>query len=84
MYKVVWTKKAQGGLKKLDFSTAQRLVSKVENYLIKNPQQLGKPLTFPYKGCYRYRLGDFRVIYQIKERELIVLVLKAGHRREIY
>ena len=51
---------------------AQKLVRKVENYLIKNPRQFGKPLTHEYKGCYRYRMGDFRVIYQIKEKELVI------------
>jgi len=84
MYKVVWTKSAQQGLKKLDFSIAQKLAYKVESYLIKNPRKLGKPLVHEYKGCYRYRFGDFRVIYQVKEKELIVLVLKTGHRKDIY
>ena len=51
---------------------AQKLARKVENYLIKNPRQFGKPLTHEYKGCYRYRMGDFRVIYQIKEKELVI------------
>ncbi|MCE8163448.1 MAG: type II toxin-antitoxin system RelE/ParE family toxin [Candidatus Moeniiplasma glomeromycotorum] len=84
MYRVVWTKSAQKGLKKLDFSISEKLVYKVENYLTKNPWKFGKPLVGGYKGCYRYRMGDFRMIYQVKEKELIILVLRAGHRKEIY
>ena len=63
---------------------AQKITIKVEKYLVKNPRQFGKPLTSQYKGCYRYRFGDFRVIYQVKEKELVILVLRAGHRKEIY
>ena len=84
MYKVLWTKTAQKGLKKLDFPTAEKLVRKIEGYLVKSPRQLGKPMTHEYKGCYRYRMGDFRVIYQIREKELVIWVLEAGHRSEIY
>ena len=84
MYRVVWSKSAQQGLKKLDFSWAEKLARKVENYLVKSPRQLGKPMTHEYKGCYRYRMGDFRVIYQIREKELGIWVLEAGHRSEIY
>ena len=84
MYKVFWTEKARKGLKKLDFSIRDKLVIKVESYLIQDPQKLGKPLFFQYKGSYRYRFGDFRIIYQVKESELLILVLEAGHRKEVY
>jgi mRNA interferase RelE/StbE len=36
------------------------------------------------KDLYRLRIGDYRIIYAIRDRELIVLVVKVGHRREIY
>ena len=57
---------------------------KVESYLAKNPRQLGKSLVGQYQGCYRYRFGDFRVIYQVQEKELVVLVLRTGHRKGVY
>ena len=66
MYKVIWTREAQKSLKKIDFLIAEKIIVKIEEYLIKNPRQLGKPSTFQYKGCYRYRFGDFRVIYEVK------------------
>jgi mRNA interferase RelE/StbE len=49
-----------------------------------DPRRFGKALTGPYRGLWRYRLGDYRLICQIKDRELIVLVLAVGHRREVY
>jgi mRNA interferase RelE/StbE len=36
------------------------------------------------RDIYRIRLGEYRILYEIRDRELIVLVLRAGHRREIY
>lgn len=37
-----------------------------------------------YKGLWRYRVGDYRLICQIKDQEVIILVLEIGHRKEIY
>jgi len=36
------------------------------------------------RGLIRIRVGDYRVVYQVKDRELIVLVVRIGHRREVY
>ncbi len=49
-----------------------------------DPRRFGKALTGPFRGLWRYRVGDYRLICHIKDRELIVLVLSAGHRRDIY
>ena len=53
------------------------------NELEKNPE-LGKPLTANLAGLWSLRFGDYRAIYQIKQSELIILVLKLGHRKNIY
>ena len=45
---------------------------------------LGKALKAELKGLYSYRVGDYRIIYSIIKRELIVQVLKVMHRREVY
>jgi mRNA interferase RelE/StbE len=84
MYKVSWSKRARESLKKLDAVIAQKIVDKVENYLVKDPVNLGEPLLYAYKGLYRYRFSDYRVIYQVKQTELLIIVLEAGHRKEIY
>lgn len=77
---------AKRQLKRLDRSTA-KLVSRHLNRLIletDNPRQRGKPLTANFAGLWRYRVGDYRVICDIQDGELLVLVLQIAHRREVY
>ena len=49
-----------------------------------NPRRFGKALTGGLAGLWRYRVRDYRIICQIEDREVTVLVLDIGHRREIY
>lgn len=84
MYKVVWQRQAEGDLKKIrlfDPSIAQEIKSRVESHLATNPKQNGKPLEHQWKDCYRYKVDNYRVIYQIKEKELIILVVEVGERQ---
>jgi mRNA interferase RelE/StbE len=49
-----------------------------------NPRRFGKALTGDLKGYWRYRVGDYRILCQIQEERVVVLVIAIGHRREIY
>ncbi len=49
-----------------------------------DPRSRGKALTSNLVGLWRYRVGDYRVICDINDRELLILALDIGHRREIY
>lgn len=49
-----------------------------------DPRQFGKPLRMNLAGLWRYRIGDYRLICRLEENRLVVLVLKVGHRREVY
>lgn len=49
-----------------------------------NPRQWGRALTGRYAGLWRYRLGDFRLICQLQDARLVILVVKAGHRSKVY
>ena len=49
-----------------------------------DPRRFGKALRTNLAGLWRYRVGDHRVICQIKEKELLVLVVGVGHRKHIY
>ncbi len=84
MYKVIWKNTALKQLAKIDKKIADKLTNKVENYLVKDPINRGERLLYDYKGFYRYRFGDYRVIYEIKAQELIISVVKVAHRREVY
>lgn len=61
----------------------------IEKYIAKNlesaedPRRFGKPY-LSIKGAWRYRVGDYRLVCQIQNEKLIVLVLKVGHRRDVY
>lgn len=84
MYRVIWDKAVLQDLKLLDRTHAIKLVKKVEEYLVKAPEELGKPLVGRFKGLYRYRLGDYRVVYEINKKEVVIIIVQVGHRREVY
>ncbi|CAH1770556.1 4395_t:CDS:2, partial [Entrophospora sp. SA101] len=71
-------------LAKIDRTMAEKIVDKVENYLVQDPINLGERLLYDYKKLYRYRCGDYRVIYEVKNLELIISIVKIGHRKEVY
>ncbi len=84
MYKVVYLDQVEEDFKKLDKSTAKKILARVETYLAKDPRGLGKPLKGDFQGYWRYRWGDYRVIYKISEAEILIIVLRISHRKEVY
>jgi mRNA interferase RelE/StbE len=82
MYKIILEKKPENFFRKLERKEQERITRKF-NELEKNPE-LGKPLTANLAGLWSLRFGDYRAIYQIKQSELIILVLKLGHRKNVY
>jgi mRNA interferase RelE/StbE len=73
-------------IKKLDHHTQREIFAYFDTRIAgpSDPRRFGKGLTGNFRGLWRYRIGDYRIVCQIKDRELIVLILSAGHRREIY
>ncbi|MBU3907163.1 MAG: type II toxin-antitoxin system RelE/ParE family toxin [Nanoarchaeota archaeon] len=82
MFKIILEKKPENFFRKLERKEQERIAKKF-NELEKNPE-LGKPLTANLAGLWSLRFGDYRAIYQIKQSELIILILKLGHRKNIY
>jgi len=82
MYSVIIGNPAQGFIKKLDKSKQKRVLNKISE-LEENPQ-LGKKLKGKLSGLRNLRIDEFRIIYTIKDIELIVLVVKVGERSKIY
>lgn len=60
-----------------------RIKKAIETKLTAHPIEFGKPLRYSLKGARSLRVGDYRVIYKIEPQEM-VLILKVGHRREVY
>ncbi len=73
-------------LKKLDKTAQKKIISYLKEYIANqdNPRLFGKSLQGNKKGLWRYRVGDYRIICQILDRELIILVIKIGHRKTVY
>ena len=85
-YKVIFTEKAKKELKKLDKYTAALIIGWIEKNIqnCENPRIHGKGLVGNKSGQWRYRIGDYRLLCEIKDTEVIILVLELGHRRNIY
>ena len=86
MYKLVFLSSALKEFKKLDFTVQKRIKSKLE-ILCTNPKQLEnniKALKGEYSGKFRLRVNQYRVIFQIKDKKLIITIIRIGHRKEIY
>lgn len=86
MYKVELTNKAKKQLSKMDKTTAKFITSWLRKNLenCQNPRQYGKSLTGNRSGEWRYRVGDYRIVADIQDDRIVILVLEVGHRREIY
>lgn len=69
-------------LKGLDARIRRRLFQVIEERLTTDPENYGKPLLGPFKGYHRLRVEDYRIIYRIVKKEVRVLVLKIGIRRD--
>lgn len=85
-YRVSYTREAVKDLKKLDPYVRQIIVRWVRKNLegCKNPRSHGKGLTADLSGMWRYRVGDYRILADIQDDRILILVLEVGHRREIY
>ena len=52
--------------------------------LVRDPRRFGKALKANLAGLWRYRVGDYRVLCELRDNELVVLVIAVGHRRDVY
>ncbi|HZZ14997.1 MAG TPA: type II toxin-antitoxin system RelE/ParE family toxin [Candidatus Sulfotelmatobacter sp.] len=77
---------AQRQLDKLDKGTARRISKFLYERVrqLDDPRQIGEPLQGSLSEFWRYRVGDYRIICSLEHDRLVVLVLRLGHRREIY
>ena len=85
-FEVKYTENALKALKRLDKHQAQIIISWIEKNLVEceNPRLYGKPLDREKKGYWRYRLGAYRIIADIRDSELIIVIINTGHRKEVY
>ena len=79
------SREAEKTLGRLDKSARTRIVDFLSALSsTSSPRERGAALTGQFSGYWRYRVGDYRLICDLRDGELVVLVLKVGHRREVY
>jgi mRNA interferase RelE/StbE len=84
---IKYTESSLRRLKKLDKPVAQRVLDYMDERIavLTNPRAAGKNLVGPRIGSYlRYQIGDVRVICDIQDNALLILVVEIGNRREVY
>ena len=86
MFRVILSDQARKQLKKMDRHVSSLILGWIRKNLegCDNPRSLGKALTADKAGAWRYRVGDYRIICEIHDNEVVILVLSVGHRREAY
>lgn len=82
-YSIVFAKAAKRQFDKLP-PQAQRRLGTVISQLAEDPRPLGVTKLSGEERLYRVRTGDYRAVYQIEDARLLVLVVRVGHRREVY
>lgn len=86
IYHVEYLKSVQKTLEKMDKYTKRILFEWIDKNLegCSDPRIHGKALSANRVGQWRYRVGDYRIIADIQDNKLVILVIAVGHRREIY
>lgn len=82
MYRIIIKKKAKKFIDKLPKNERKRIASEIEQ--LPNGEDIKKLKGEKNKGLFRLRIGDYRIIYSVDNGELIVYVIDAGNRGEIY
>jgi mRNA interferase RelE/StbE len=83
---VSWTTEAQDSLAKLDRQIARRIrayfIERVAP--LENPRTLGKPLRGELREYWRYRIGDYRAVCEIRDQAVVIVVVFVDHRKDVY
>ncbi len=83
-YGLCYSSRAKKAIDKLDKKTAMHIAEKLEQLVNGNDNLDVKKLSGCSESRFRLRVGYFRLIYEVRENEVIVYVIEVGHRKEIY
>ena len=86
IWKIEWDDRARKELRKLDFTVQKEIFAFLRDRIerSRDPRQFGYGLSGNKAGLWRYRIGNYRLICKIEESVLSVLVVRVGHRKEVY
>jgi len=80
-YRLVYTHRAARDIGGLEVNVKKRIGKALKRYA-EEPLRYASKLTDPALGTYRFRIGDYRVVFDIEDEDIVVL--RVGHRRDIY
>jgi mRNA interferase RelE/StbE len=85
-WKIEYTDQAKRSMSKLDRQSAKRILDYMSERIARhdNPRSLCKALSGELGTFWRYRVGDFRIICDIEDKVLRILVVRVGNRKEVY
>ena len=81
MYEIIFSEKAENQLKKLEKNIQERILATLERIRIRPEAYVSRLVD---DTGYKLRIGDYRVIIDINQNKLMILVIKVGHRKNIY
>lgn len=85
VWKIDFTRRAEKALSKIDTTSAKRILKELNIVSqIDNPRSKGRALKGELTRYWRYRVGNYRVICDIVDSQMLVLAIDLGHRRDIY
>ena len=86
IWKIEFDSDVEKDLRKLGHTAQKRIITFLKEKIatVHDPRVHGKALTGNLIGLWRYRVGDYRIISKIEDDVYTVLVIKVGHRKEIY
>jgi len=83
VFKVHFKKSVEKDLKTLVKADQKRMLEQIGKVLAQDPEE-GKALSGEFKGLYRWRVGQFRVIYEIQKEGITILILINGHQKDVW
>jgi mRNA interferase RelE/StbE len=84
MWTIRYKKSVKKDLKKISAEVRTIIRQAIEEKLMTDPLKFGTPLRRNLKGLMKLRVGNYRIIYSIIEKQILVEVIKIGHRKEVY
>ncbi len=82
-YRIELSKRAERVLENLPARVQSRLIQGIDG-LADDPRPRGVEKLRGEQNAYRIRVGDYRILYEVHDQVLLILILRAGHRREVY
>lgn len=85
-WELEWSLDAKKQLERLDRYTQRLIASWIQKHLLSgaDPRATGKPLAANFAGYWRYRIGDYRMVCKIIDQRILIIVMRIGHRSDIY